>query len=200
MENRDKLISFITNNQKRNAENLLSDLRKESPCEGYAQARERILLIETAKELKRLIPDFYVDTEKLSYSLFQENISPEEIVDLFSSLVQESARQEKKYSYSKALDFINENILSNQLSVGGAADFAGLSQSGLVKLFTENMGMTPGDYIGKMRAEKSMDFLKENFPVEKTAERVGFSSVESYIRAFKKHMGMTPGNWKKKNL
>lgn len=200
MENRDKLVSFIVTNQKRNAETLLSDLRENSPCEGYAPAREKILLIETAKEMKRRIPDFYVDTEKLIHDLFEDNISSEEIIGLFIKRIQESAREERKYSYRKALDFINENILSNQLSVGSAADFAGLSQSGFVKLFSENTGMTPGDYIGKKRAEKSLDFLTESFSVEKTAEKVGFSSVEAYIRAFKKHMGMTPGNWKKKNL
>ena len=62
------------------------------------------------------------------------------------------------------------------------------------------MGITPGDYIGKGRTKKSLELLKENTSVENTALSVGFSSVESYIRAFRKHMGMTPGMWKKKYL
>ncbi len=200
MEHKNKLIEFIINNENRNAEVFLTKIRENSVCSKYTEAREKILLIETAKSLNNMIPTFYADVKELTADLFEEKVSVKDAIDFICRKVKESAKEEKQTAFAKTCAFIEENLFSNQLSVGSASEYAGISRSSLIKLFAENIGITPGDYIGKGRCERSLEYLRKNVSVENTALSVGFSSVETYIRAFKKHMRMTPGMWKKKNL
>ena len=200
MEHKNELIEYILNNENRNAEALLSELRETSVSEKYATARERLLIVETAKSLNDMLPTFYADIKKLTVDLFEENVSVEDSLALLCEKVGASVKMKKQNSCAKAVDFILDRLTDNQLTVSLVADYTGITQSELVKLFKESKRITPGDYIGQVRAEKSCSFLMKNISVEKTASAVGFSSVETYIRTFKKHMGMTPGMWKKKNL
>ena len=169
-------------------------------CSKYADAREKILLVEAAKHLNDSLPTFYADINCLAEDLFEGKLSSKDTIDFLCTKVKDSVKEDRQTAFSKALAFIEENLLRNQLSVAASAEYAGISQSSLVKLFADNMGITPGDYIGKKRCQKSIELLREDTSVENTALSVGFSSVESYIRAFRKHMEMTPGTWKKKYL
>ena len=200
MKHKNKLLKFILNNENRSAEAFLSEIKESSVCLKYGEAREKLLLIETAKSLNDTLPAFYADVKKLSTDLFDRNLSAKDCIDFLCRKVKDSARKERQVSYAKAFEYIEENLLSNQLTVGAVAEYVGISQSCLVKLFCENIGITPGDYIGKGRCEKSLEYLSKNMSVENTALKVGFSAMETYIRTFRKHMGMTPGIWKKKNL
>ena len=200
MENKDKLVNLILNGERRKAETLLSEICRKSPSRKYAAAREKILLVEAAKTLNENIPSFYVDVNLLAEELFEEKISAGECSDRLCRAVKSSVKSGRLESVAKARDFITAKLTENQLSVGLVADYTGLTQSELIKLFKENEGITPGDYIGKKRAEESISYLKNNVSVEKVALMTGFSSVEAYIRTFRKHMGLTPGVWKKKNL
>lgn len=200
MEYCEELVQYILNNEKRNAELLLMKIRENSVNGKYADAREKILLIEAAKSLNFMIPAFYTDTGKLAEDLFEEKVSSKDAIDFLCEKVKDAAKEEKQAAFEKSRKFIEENLLNNQLSVSSAAEYAGISQTSLIKLFGDNLSVTPGDYIGKGRCEKSLEYLRKKASVEDAARLSGFSSVETYIRAFKKHMGMTPGIWKKKNL
>ena len=199
MENKEKLVKLIFDKENRNAVAFLKELRGKSPSFEYGVARERILLIETAKSLNEMMPAFYADVKSLAIELFENNMPLESAVDYLCEKVTQSARAEKQELFLKACDFIKENLLNSQLTVSLTAEYVGLSQSALVKLFGEKISLTPGDYIGKLRVEESFSCLLKNFSVEKTSQVVGFSSVEAYIRAFRKHTQMTPGVWKRKN-
>ena len=200
MENKKKLVKLILNKENRNAVAFLKELKENSPSFEYSVAREKILLVETAKSLNEMVPAFYVDVKRLMVELFENNLSLENAIDYLCRKVTESAKAEKQELFLKACDFIKENLLDSQLAVALVAEYVGLSQSTLVKLFGDNLSITPGDYIGKLRIEKSFSYLLENLSIEKTSQKVGFSSVEAYIRAFKKHTQLTPGVWKRKNL
>ena len=192
MEYCEELIKYIESKENRNAIAFLEKLRSNSPCTSYGEAREKILIIESAKLLNKKFPFVYADEKTLIKSLFEDGMSAEKAVEMLCTLVRDCTREDKQASFQKALSYIGENMFSSQLT--------GLSQSELVKLFKENIAVTPGDYIGEKRCVKSIEYLTVNKSVEKVALCVGFSAVETYIRTFKKHMGMTPGMWKKKNL
>ena len=200
MEHKERLVKLILNNEGRKAEMLLSEISKTASNEKYADAREKILLIETAKTLNESLPSFYIDVKTLTERLFEKHMSVKECVSRLCSGVKDSASIERQDLYAKAISFIEGNLTDNQLAVGSVAEYIGLTQSELIKIFKEKKGITPGDYIGKKRAEESLAYLAKNTSVEKAAYAVGFSSVEAYIRTFSKHIGITPGVWKKKNL
>lgn len=200
MEYCEELIKYIESKENRNAIAFLEKLRSNSPCTSYGEAREKILIIESAKLLNKKFPFMYADEKALIKNLFEDGMSAEKAVEILCALVRDCTRVDKQASFQKALSYIGENMFSCQLTVGSVAEYTGLSQSELVKLFKENIAVTPGDYIGEKRCVKSIEYLTENKSVEKVALCVGFSVVETYIRTFKKHMGITPGMWKKKNL
>ena len=200
MEYCEELVKYIESNENRNAIEFLERLRSNSPCRAYGEAREKILVTEAAKLLNKKLPFVYTDEKTLIKSLFKDGMSAEKAIEMLCALVRDCTREDKQASFEKALSYIEENLFSCQLTVGNAAEYSGLSQSELVKLFKGNIAVTPGDYIGEKRCIKSIEYLTENRSVEKVALLTGFSAVETYIRTFKKHMGMTPGMWKKKNL
>lgn len=196
----EELVRLIVNNENRNAIALLEKLRDNSFCTPYVLAREKLLITETARILNERLPLCYIDESNLIKDLFEDNMATEKAIEMLCMLVKKSNRADKQSAVEKSLSYIDKNIFSCQLTVGGAAEYSALTQSEFVKLFKESKGITPGDYIGKKRAKESISYLEKNFSVEKVACAVGFSSVETYIRTFKKHMGMTPGMWKKKYL
>lgn len=200
MEYCEELVKYIESNENRNATAFLEKLRSNSPCTSYGEAREKVLLIESAKLLNKKLPFVYADEKALIKNLFEDGMSTEKAIEMLCILVRDCKREDRYASFQKALLYIEKNLFSCQLTVGNVAEYTGFSQSELVKLFKENVSVTPGDYIGEKRCIKSIEYLTENISVEKAALSVGFSAVETYIRTFKKHMGMTPGMWKKKNL
>ncbi len=200
MEYCEELLKYIADNQNRNALLLLESLKKDSFPKSYLEAREKILITEAAKCLNKRIPQLYVDEKLLAKDLFEDGVPIENIVERLCSLVRNCAKADRDTALKKAASYIDGNLFNYQLTVGTAAEYAGLSQSEFVKIFRKISGVTPGDYIGEKRSLKSIEYLKENKSVEKAAFLVGFSAVETYIRTFKKHMGITPGTWKKKNL
>jgi len=200
MEHCEELVKYIINRENRNAIDFLRRLREEPFCSDYLFAREKVLIIEAAKMLSMKLPFLYADEKSLAEKLFSGKISSEEAIKLLCDLVRNSANLDRQSAFCKATEFIGKNLTKNQLTVGAVADYTGITQVELVKLFKENIQTTPGDYIGKKRAENSISYLKKNISVEKTACAIGFSSVETYIRTFKKHIGITPGMWKKKYL
>lgn len=201
MENVVELTEFITKLEKNHAIAFLDKISSDASCQKYAQAREKILLAEVAKELNKQLPSFYVDAKGFAESLFSENPpSTQEAIDILCQAIKAAGRENKERTLKKALGYIAENICDNQLAIGNVAEYAGISPSLLTKLFAENMGTTPVDYLGKLRVQKSLEFLKTDLSVEQAAEKSGYTSTETYIRVFKRVMGITPGAWKRNNL
>ena len=196
----EELFAHIAKGERKKAIVFLDSLKKKTSCKAYGEAREKILIVETAGIFNERIPLGFVDENALAEDLFEDRLSAVEAVERLCTSFLECACQNRHNAFKKALSYIDKNFLSCQLTVSDVAQYSGRSQSDLVKLFKENAGVTPGDYIGKKRIEESISYLRKNTSVEKSAILVGFSSVETYIRTFKKHMGMTPGMWKKKYL
>ena len=201
MENVERLTRLIKNGEKRKAVTFLHTLRKKTAYPHYAQAREKLLLVEVSKALNNSLPHFYLNEELLGERLFEENaVSTEEIICVLLKEVENSLREERGDAFKKATAYISKEYCSNQLSIDKVCEYVGVSQGCLIKLFKENKGLTPNEYLAKIRVEKSLEYLRENASVEKAALNSGFSSSETYIRIFKKIMGITPGVWKRNNL
>ena len=195
------LTQFIIKGERLKADTLLDSIYQENECRAYCVALEKILLTETAKALNDSVKGFYLECEKLKEALFSDNPPTRKTVfDSFRDILAEVAEESEKTAYIKAKDFIKSNILSSQLSVGIASEYAGVSERTLIRLFKENDGKTAGEYISFLRVQESTKYLLENKSVSFAAEKSGFSSVEAYIRAFKKVMGTTPAVWKRNKL
>lgn len=195
------LKNLVLKGEKRAATHLLDGIYEENRCRGYAAALEKILLTEAAKQLNDSVAGFYLDTDCLKEQLFSDNPpSRESVLKQMFSAAADAARENRLRTYEKAAAYIRQNLCDNQLTAKAAAEYAGVSASVLVTLFLQNEGVTPTDFLGKLRVEKSLEMLTQGDCVQTVAERLGFACSESYIRVFKKHMGTTPGVWKRNKL
>jgi AraC family transcriptional regulator, regulatory protein of adaptative response / methylphosphotriester-DNA alkyltransferase methyltransferase len=88
----------------------------------------------------------------------------------------------------------NENITLRQL----AELFHG-SPFHLQRLFKRVIGMTPTEYIQKLRLEKAMILLvTDEKPIVEIAEEVGFRGAPYFITLFKRKHGCTPAAFRRK--
>lgn len=61
------------------------------------------------------------------------------------------------------------------------------------RLFVHYIGMTPADYIRKLRLSKSVLMLRDNIcKISDVAFALGFGSVDGYQRAFRREFGLNP--------
>jgi len=91
------------------------------------------------------------------------------------------------------------NYLQNHFSDAGLtnkvlAESAMISEVYFRKLFKENFGVSPKQYIQELRILKAKNLLKGNLcdSISAVADEVGFSNVYQFSSAFKKATGFTP--------
>lgn len=66
------------------------------------------------------------------------------------------------------------------------------------RMFAEQTGVSPAEYIRKLKLAKAVKYLKnEEMTVTDIAFELGFGSVDGFIRAFFREFGITPGEYKK---
>ena len=69
------------------------------------------------------------------------------------------------------------------------------------RLFKELLGVTPAEYIRRLRLSRSAMRLKEEqCPVTEAAFACGFGSVDGYTRAFYREFGCRPGDYLKRPM
>ena len=96
-----------------------------------------------------------------------------------------------------AKEYIKDNIQSSP-SVKDIASYCYLSEKQLTRIFNKNEGVTPNEYIIKIRILAIEKLLQENtLSLKEISEKMNFSS-EYYLNAFfKKNYGMPPGEYRK---
>lgn len=97
----------------------------------------------------------------------------------------------------RTLEFINTNYAS-PLSLSELASHAALSERQFLRIFKDAYGLTPTEYIGKLRIERARDILLEtDYPVTTIAIECGFSDSSYFAKYFKKLVGCSPTEYRK---
>lgn len=76
--------------------------------------------------------------------------------------------------------------------VSSLAKRASLSTRQLTRLFRSELGMTPADYVEKVRVDAARAALDAGHSVTDTARLAGFGSTETLRRVFVDHLGVSP--------
>lgn len=76
--------------------------------------------------------------------------------------------------------------------VGALAARACLSTRQLTRLFRSELGMTPADYVERVRIDAARAALDAGHTVTDTARLAGFGSTETLRRVFVDHLGVSP--------
>lgn len=70
---------------------------------------------------------------------------------------------------------------------------AAVSRSGLVKRFTDIMGLPPMQYLQQWRLQLAYRLLREGRSVAAVSEACGYRTEAGFAKAFKRHFGYGPG-------
>lgn len=103
-------------------------------------------------------------------------------------------------SLQKAMRFIDSHFRSD-LVIGDVAKVAGLSASGLTRLFKKYLGMNPVRYVLDTRIREATTLLQQTEEsIDDIAEKSGFSNRYYFTRMFKKITGQSPAGFRKEHF
>lgn len=89
--------------------------------------------------------------------------------------------------------------LSRRANLDELARRVELSSSHLRSIFKSEIGMTPAQYIKKLRLLEAKRLLETTFlNVQQVMRCVGISDDSHFVRDFKKRYGMTPMHYRRK--
>lgn len=99
-------------------------------------------------------------------------------------------------------DYVNlaahyiQNNLSEDIRIADLAADLGLNRSYFCRIFKEQMGLPPQEYLVSYRLETAAELLADQGLSQKEAAlRVGYSDVCSFSRMFKRKYGIAPGEY-----
>ena len=98
---------------------------------------------------------------------------------------------------SRTLQYIADHVY-DKLSVTTVARETGVSSSHLTALFHRQMGISPGEYIRRVKLEESKALIREgkmNF--SQIAALLKYSSIHHFSRQFKDNFGISPSEYAK---
>lgn len=104
----------------------------------------------------------------------------------------------KSYAVKKIVSYLNEHY-NQKISLDQIAHNMYLSPVYVSKIFKEETGESPINYLIKIRLEKARDILQEEKmgSIKSIANAVGYEDVYHFSKLFKKYYGISPQNYRK---
>ena len=102
----------------------------------------------------------------------------------------------RDFYIKEAFTFIEQNF-QNDISIEDIASFCGLNRSYFGKIFRENTGKSPQDFLISYRMTKATELLKlTRLSVGDIGNAVGYPNQLHFSRAFKNTYGISPRQWR----
>lgn len=118
--------------------------------------------------------------------------------ELYSLLCNISKKNHMNYENKKAdcVEAAKNFILSNydkNISIADIAKMVHMSVSYFSKIFRQNTGFSPYDYMLTVRLDKAKEMLRQtDNSIESIAYKTGFNSTSNFIYFFRKETGVSP--------
>ncbi len=105
----------------------------------------------------------------------------------------------RDFYIKEAITFIEQNF-QNDISVEDIAAFCNLNRSYFGKIFHENIGKSPQDFLISYRMTKAAELLKlTQLKIAEIGNAVGYTNQLHFSRAFKNVYGISPRQWRNEN-
>ena len=102
----------------------------------------------------------------------------------------------REFYLKEAISFIEQNF-QNDISVEDIAACCGLNRSYFGKIFHENMGKSPQEFLISYRMTKAAELLKLTaLSVADIGNAVGYPNQLHFSRAFKNVYAISPRQWR----
>ena len=155
--------------------------------------------LETIKHLFKSAVNKLSDCYKNSESILIDST----ILNMFSLILSEQTNlkeckelTKKEIKVNEIISYIEANYSNSDLTIKCIADKFYFTQSYFTRLFKETTGVTPIQYIIKIRMTKACELLShKSFTIAQIAENVGFRNQFYFSKEFKKYHGITPSQY-----
>lgn len=98
--------------------------------------------------------------------------------------------------YLQILNFVDEH-LEHDISLDLLADHLKIRPDNASRLFRQIMGTGYTEYIKTRKLKRAEELMAQGCSVKDTAEMLGYSSAQYFIKVFKENYGVTPFQYKK---
>ncbi len=173
-----------------------------------------------------LTGDFLQETTSTQISAFSIN-DPHKVEDILLSIFEETKNNHQFLVTAKSLELFHElyhnkkntyNVIShlspiqtskryidnnfmNDIHIDDLAKKANFSKFYFIRLFHQQIGKTPYQYIIDLRISHAKYLLKRTtMKIKEIAKDSGFNGETNFIYTFKNEVGVTPLNYRKKEV
>lgn len=113
--------------------------------------------------------------------------------------IRESSHPVIQRHYSSYLEggmrYIQYNY-SDNISVEDIAQYVGISRSHLYRIFRENTGLSPNEYLSNYRINEACSLLRKGkLSINQVASSVGYTDALYFSRVFRKLKGVSPSQY-----
>jgi len=139
-------------------------------------------------EDQKLFQELYILTQNVNNINFEARLT-----EVLRTLVRTYAlKKEFNHATTRLFKtFIDETSFQN-FSLEKTATQFGLNKYKFMRLFKQETGLTPNNFVLLKRIEKSKEMLKQGVPIFDTAIDLGFYDASHFYRNFKRFTGVTP--------
>ncbi len=137
----------------------------------------------------------------LMYKIFKEtklndnsfNLSVHQLLlHLFDQLSNQKKDLEKNPTWAKQIDEILHENFTDKLNLSDLAKALDIHPIHLSRDFHKYFQCNLGEYLRKLKVEKSLNIINDFESLSEVALECGFSDQSHFIRCFKENMGITP--------
>lgn len=106
----------------------------------------------------------------------------------------------QKIEINKLINYLNEEF-ANKITVEDMAEYVNLSPSHFTRIFKEETGFSPNDFLINLRVQKAKKYLlNHKLSIAEIALNCGFSSSAYFATCFFKRTGITPTQFRNKQF
>lgn len=156
--------------------------------------RNLILLIKMIMEEMR--------EKKGHYKEYVHSLLLTLMIEIIRSGEKEAAECDSTYrkngmlQISEALDYVR-NEYAKPIKIEALAKLCHMSETHFRRIFENDMGMSPTEYINLIRVQKACDLMiTTNDSMDEVAQKSGFSTTSTFNRNFKRYFNTSPYQWK----
>jgi len=148
-------------------------------------------------KLDSLIKDFIVESlnQHLSKEILLSNISTLIAHEIIRNIVNyeiQKFNNSDNIIINEAIKFINTHY-EREIVVDDLARLSKISKSHFTKLFSQNMRISPMEYLKEVRLQNAKKMLLSNkLSVTKVSQQCGFNSPSYFTKSFKERFFQTP--------
>ena len=167
-----------------------------STIDDYTSAVKVNLYIKNAPyEIKSI----FEKADKLKPNVsFSDQLSLDNLLRLLLVRMSDSEPTQKNSKITKILNYIHMHY-AEDVSLSALSRHFSLSQSYIARLFREELGCRPSNYVNKVRISAAKELLAStDFSMAEIAEKIGFSDAYYFSNTFKKAEGVSPLQFRKR--